>query len=203
MADKTAATTTGATVAAGAQTQSAKKTQKPRVKPTHPRTSEMVNAAIKALKERGGSSLQAIKKYISTTYKVDAEKHAPFIKKYLKAAVATGGLVQTKGKGAAGSFRLASSKPEPVRPKVSSAKAAKKAPAAKKASPKKTPVKRKPVVEKGKPAKETKVKAPAKAAAAAKPKKIAKAAGKKAQPKRTTMPKARKPLSKKTTPKKK
>ncbi|KAK9675123.1 linker histone H1 and H5 family [Popillia japonica] len=56
----------------------------------------MVNGAIKSLKERGGSSLQAIKKYVAANYKVDAEKMSPFIKKYLKAAVASGALVQTK-----------------------------------------------------------------------------------------------------------
>lgn len=71
--------------------------KKPRAKPAHPRTSEMVVNAIKSLKERGGSSLQAIKKYITANYKVDSEKHAPFIKKYLKSAVVTGELVQTKG----------------------------------------------------------------------------------------------------------
>ncbi|CAH1384093.1 unnamed protein product, partial [Tenebrio molitor] len=59
--------------------------------------------------ERGGSSLQAIKKFVAANYKVDAEKVAPFIKKYLKGAVASGSLVQTKGKGASGSFKLASS----------------------------------------------------------------------------------------------
>lgn len=85
--------------------------KKPRGKPAHPRTSEMVNGAIKALKERGGSSLQAIKKYISANYKVDAEKLSPFIKKYLKSAVTSGELVQTKGKGASGSFKLSSAKP--------------------------------------------------------------------------------------------
>ncbi len=71
--------------------------KKPRSKPAHPRTSEMVYNAIKSLKERGGSSLQAIKKYITANYKVDSEKHAPFIKKYLKTAVGNGDLVQTKG----------------------------------------------------------------------------------------------------------
>lgn len=80
--------------------------KKPRVKPAHPPTSDMVNAAIKSLKERGGSSLQAIKKYIAANYKVDAEKLAPFIRKYLKAAVASGALTQPKGKGASGSFKL-------------------------------------------------------------------------------------------------
>ncbi|WP_457844077.1 histone H1/H5 family protein, partial [Staphylococcus aureus] len=53
--------------------------------------------------------LQAIKKYVSANYKVDAEKMSPFIKKYLKSAVVSGTLVQTKGKGASGSFKLASS----------------------------------------------------------------------------------------------
>ena len=87
--------------------------KKPRAKPAHPRTSEMVSSAIKSLKERGGWSLQAIKKYIAANYKVDTEKFTPFIKKYLKAAVASGELVQTKGKGDSGSFKLASAaKPE-------------------------------------------------------------------------------------------
>ena len=89
-------------------------TKKPRTKPVHPRTSEMVVNAIKSLKERGGSSLQAIKKYIAANYKVDSEKLSPFIKKYLKTAVASGELVQTKGKGASGSFKLAAAKAKKV-----------------------------------------------------------------------------------------
>lgn len=83
--------------------------KKPKSTPTHPPTQQMVDAAIKTLKERGGSSLLAIKKYIAATYKVDVQKLAPFIKKYLKSAVASGKLVQTKGKGAAGSFKLSAS----------------------------------------------------------------------------------------------
>jgi hypothetical protein len=86
--------------------------KKPRVKPVHPRTSEMVANAISSFKERGGSSLQAIKKYIAANYKVDSEKLSPFIKKYLKTAVASGELVQTKGKGASGSFKVAPAKTE-------------------------------------------------------------------------------------------
>jgi hypothetical protein len=34
--------------------------KKPRTKPVHPPTSEMVGNAIKSLKERGGSSLQEV-----------------------------------------------------------------------------------------------------------------------------------------------
>ncbi|XP_076279171.1 histone H1-like [Lasioglossum baleicum] len=75
-------------------------------KPYHPSTANMVRAAIKALKDRKGSSLQAIKKYISTTYKVDGDKLSPFIKRYLKTALTSGAVVQTSGKGASGSFKL-------------------------------------------------------------------------------------------------
>ncbi|XP_057330128.1 histone H1-like [Microplitis mediator] len=115
------------------------KVKKIRSKPTHPRTADMVNAAIKSLKERSGSSLQAIKKYVTATYKIDAEKQAPFIKKYIKAAVESGGLVQTKGKGAAGSFKLSvhgetTKRTKAKTPSKASAKAVK--------SPKRTPVKK-------------------------------------------------------------
>jgi hypothetical protein len=50
--------------------------------------------------------LQAIKKYIAAIYRVDTEQLSPFIKEYLKTAVASGKLVQTSGKEASGSFRL-------------------------------------------------------------------------------------------------
>ena len=83
--------------------------------------------------ERGGSSLQAIKKCIAANYKVDSEKLSPFIKKYLKTAVASGELVQTKGKGASGSFKLAAAKTEkapvpttPARGRAASSPKAKK-----------------------------------------------------------------------------
>ena len=94
----------------------------------------MVNTAIKTLKERGGSSLQAIKKYIAANYKVDVEKLAPFIKKYLKSAVTAGTLIQTKGKGANGSFKLsAAKKAEKPAKKAKKPKKAKKAKKDKKA----------------------------------------------------------------------
>ncbi|XP_012055627.1 PREDICTED: late histone H1-like [Atta cephalotes] len=84
---------------------------------SRPPTSEMVTAAIKELKDRKGSSFQAIKKYIVSTYKVDGEKVAPFIKRYLKSAVTAGAVVQTKGKGATGSFKLSTDKPKPTKSK--------------------------------------------------------------------------------------
>lgn len=85
--------------------------KKPSTKPNHPATSELVLNAIKTLEEKNGSSLQAIKKFIVSHYKLDTEKLAPFIKKFLKNAVTSGKLIQTKGKGASGSFKLPAAKP--------------------------------------------------------------------------------------------
>ena len=148
---------------AAASPKKAAKAKKPAAKPTHPPTASMVNAAIAALKDRKGSSLPAIKKYIAATYKVDAAKLAPFIRKYLKKAVADGKLAQTKGSGASGSFKLA----KPAAPEKKAVKKPAKKPAAKK-SPKKAA--KKPAAKKAAkktPKKEKKAKKPA----AAKPKK--------------------------------
>nr|XP_045585846.1 histone H1A, sperm-like [Procambarus clarkii]XP_045589301.1 histone H1A, sperm-like [Procambarus clarkii]XP_045590669.1 histone H1A, sperm-like [Procambarus clarkii] len=82
-------------------------TRKPRVQVAHPKTSQMVLAAVAALKDRKGSSLQAIKKYVVANNKVEAAKIAIYIRRFLKKAVADGILVQTKGSGASGSFKLA------------------------------------------------------------------------------------------------
>ena len=46
---------------------------------THPKTTVMVLTAVKALKDKNGSSLQAIKKYIESEYNVDIDKLTPFI----------------------------------------------------------------------------------------------------------------------------
>lgn len=155
-----------------------KTVKKPKAKPSHPPTSEMVTTAIKTLKERGGSSLQAIKKYIAANYKVDVEKLAPFIKKFLKSAVTSGALIQTKGKGANGSFKLSAAKKAEKPKKVKKVvKKAVKKPAAKK-TPKKKAVK-KPKVAK----KEKKAKTPKKPKKPA-PKKAVKKVVKKAAPKK-------------------
>ena len=142
---------------------------------SHPPTADMVNTAIKTLKERGGSSLQAIKKYIAANYKVDVDKLAPFIKKYLKSAVTKGALIQTKGKGATGSFKLSAAK------KVEKKVAKPKKPAAKKV---KTPKKAVKPKKGAAPKKEKKAKTPKKPTKP-KPKKAAKKpAVKKASPKK-------------------
>ncbi|XP_044582929.1 histone H1B-like [Cotesia glomerata] len=73
----------------------------------HPSTSNMVNVAIQNLdNRRHGSSLQAIKKYVYANYQLDPVKTAPLIRRYLKKAVSEGTLVQTKGQGSNGSFKM-------------------------------------------------------------------------------------------------
>jgi len=66
----------------------------------------MVTTAIKTLNDKKGSTLQAIKKYLAVNYHVNLTKFSPFICKYLKTAVAKGDLIQTKGTGALGNFKL-------------------------------------------------------------------------------------------------
>ncbi|CRL07065.1 CLUMA_CG020041, isoform A [Clunio marinus] len=190
----------------------AKKAAKASVKPkkapkSHPPVSDMIVAAIRTLKERGGSSLQAIKKYLAAQYKVDVEKLAPFIKKYLKSAVAKGQLLQTKGKGASGSFKLpAASKKEaaPKKPKTVKPKSVKPKKAA---GEKKKTLAKKSVAKKPKAAgSPTKIKKPvaksAKKPAIAKPPKNVSAKPKAAaKPKKAAAPK-KVATSKKATTKK-
>ena len=61
-----------------------KKAPKKRAPPAHPPAAVMVATAIESLKERSGSSLQAIKKYIAANYNVDMDRQLPFIKRALK-----------------------------------------------------------------------------------------------------------------------
>ena len=176
----------------------------------------MIVNAIKTLKERGGSSVQAIKKFLVAQYKVDTDKLAPFIKKFLKSAVEKGQLLQTKGKGASGSFKLpvAAKKEKVVKPKkVAAEKKPKKAAAKpKNAGEKKV---KKTIAKKPKAAAATKIKKPiaktTKKTVAAKPvvKKEApkpkatpkpKAAPKPKvadKPKKAVAPKAKKPVAEK------
>lgn len=67
----------------------------------------MVHKALQDLNTKKGVSMYAIRKYIEEKYKVDTEKIKLFIKKYLKSGVESGTIIQTKGMGASGSFRLA------------------------------------------------------------------------------------------------
>ena len=169
----------------------AKKATKPKVPAAHPKYTEMIAAAVGSLKERGGSSRQAILKYIVAKYNVGKNETVinTHLKMALRSGVKSGSLKQAKGTGATGSFRLgekAKAAPKKVVAKKPKAAVAKKAKSPKKAvkkatkSPKKAAAK-KSVAKKAKsPAKAkkpaskvTKPKAAAKKPKAAKPKKVA------------------------------
>merc|ERR1712018_416797 len=119
-----------------------KKASKPKAPAAHPKYSVMIAAAITSLKDRTGSSRQAILKYICANYKVDAAKAAVQVRLALKRGVAKGALkmARASGKGA-GSYKVVKvEKPKKVKkakkPKAKKPKKVKKAakkPAAKKA----------------------------------------------------------------------
>ena len=71
----------------------------------HPKYSEMVCAAIAELKGRNGSSRQAIAKYVKAHYEV-GKNFGVHVNKALKSGVTNGWLINTKGSGATGSFKL-------------------------------------------------------------------------------------------------
>jgi len=151
----------------------AKKVAKPAA---HPPFKAMILAAIPALKERGGSSRQAILKYIVANNKVDAAKAAGPLKLALRKALADGTILKAKeaGKGA-GKFKVG---------KVEKPKKVKKVKKVKAKKPKKVKKVKKPAAKKAKK--------PAK-----------KAAKKPAAKKAAKKPAAKKPAAKKAAPKKK
>merc|ERR1712119_95432 len=107
----------------------------------HPKYSEMIASAITILKDRTGSSRQAILKNICANYKVDATKAVVQVRLALKRGVANGAfkMARASGKGA-GSYKIVKvEKPKKVKkakkPTAKKAKKPKKAakkPAAKK-----------------------------------------------------------------------
>lgn len=165
----------------------AKATKK--VPAAHPKYSEMISAAIAALKERSGSSRQAIQKYIVANYKVGdgANTH---LKSALRKGVTAGAFKQVKGAGASGSFKLADKvkAEKPAKKKTAAKKPAKKSVAAKKPAAKKTPKKKKPA--KKPAAKKPAAKKAAKKPAAKKP--APKKAAKKTPKKKAAAKKAKK-----------
>ena len=111
-------------------------------KASGPPVSELITKAVAASKERSGVSLAALKKALAAAG-YDVEKNNSRIKLGLKSLVSKGTLVQTKGTGASGSFKLnKEAKPKKkagaTKPKkaIGAAKKPKKATAV--ATPKKT-----------------------------------------------------------------
>merc|ERR1712021_313841 len=109
----------------------------------HPKYSVMIATAITTLKDRTGSSRQAILKSIVANNKVDAAKAAVQVRLALKRGVAKGALkmARASGKGA-GSYKVVKvEKPKKVKkakkPKAKKVKKVKKAKKAKKPAAKK------------------------------------------------------------------
>jgi len=179
-------------------TKATKKPAAPKKPAEHPKYSEMVIAAITTLKERNGSSRQAIVKYIKANYKV-SDNSDTHIKLALKRSVVAGTLLQPKGTGASGSFKLVKKAVEPKK------KVAKKPAAA--ATKKTTPKKKAAPKKKASAKKATTKSTPKKKAAVAKVATKKPASAKKAAAKKPAAKKvAKKPAAKKAvkkTPKKK
>ena len=158
-------------------------------KAEHPSYREMISSALGAMKERKGTSRQKIQKFIAETYKLELSASNSHLKRALTSGVTKGAFLQTTGKGASGSFKLA---PMPAAgPKKRTKKVAKK-PAVKKTAAKKRVKKCAPKKAAKKPAAK---KRPAKKCA---PKK---AASKKAASKKKKVTK-KKPAAKKASKKK-
>ncbi|KAI8441599.1 hypothetical protein MSG28_015167 [Choristoneura fumiferana] len=81
-------------------------------------TKSMIHEALNELKTRKGVSSYAIKKYLETRYNVETEKVNYLIKKTLKSGVEDGSIIQVKGIGASGSFKLAPVKEKAKKPKA-------------------------------------------------------------------------------------
>lgn len=159
------------------------KATKPKAAPAHPKYIDMICAAIRTLNERGGSSRQAITKWIIANYKISETSAGTHIKLALKRGVTSGTLIHTKGLGASGSFKVVKKVEKPKKKKV---------------------VKKKPVK---KPAKKPKTKAkkaasPKKSAKKPAAKKTAKTTKKPAKKAGTPKKVAKKPAAKKDKAKK-
>ncbi|KAI6206031.1 Histone H1.5 [Aphelenchoides besseyi] len=147
----------------------APKVAKPKTPSSHPTYIEMVKRAIDDLKEgHKGSSRAAVLKYILSHFNVGEQIVSinAHLRQALKRGVTSGVLIQSKGTGASGSFRLASkSKDSTSAAKKPKTKAVKKDATA--ASPKKTtkPKKTKTASTKAAAPKSPATKKPTKAAA--------------------------------------
>uniref|UniRef100_UPI003AAC371B histone H1-like n=1 Tax=Centroberyx gerrardi TaxID=166262 RepID=UPI003AAC371B len=192
---------------AAATAKTVKPAKKKAVKPkkSGPSVSELITKAVSASKERSGVSLAAVKKSLAAGG-YDVDKNKARVKIAIKNLVEKGILVQVKGTGASGSFKIAKTAEKVKKPAVKKAAPKAKKPAAKKPvkSPKKKAAAKKTVAAKKSPAKAKKpaAKKPAAKKAAKSPKKAVKkpAAAKKPVAKKAAKPKAAKP---KKAPKKK
>ncbi|XP_072889794.1 histone H1.0-A-like [Hemitrygon akajei] len=114
----------------------------------HPKYTEMITAAIKALNSRGGVSRQAIQAYIKKEYNVGDSADIQ-VKLGLKRLLMSRVIKHIKGTGASGSFRLAKAD-EPKKAAKKVAKTVKKSASPRKAAATKKAVKAAPKAKKTK-----------------------------------------------------
>lgn len=145
-----------------------KRRSKSQKKKTGPTVSDLILKAASASKERGGVSLVALKRALKTGG-YDVVKNRARILVAIKRLVANKSLVQIKGTGASGSFKLNKKPPAPRKKKVVKKKS--KAKKVKKTRVKKTAEGATPMAKKSKKKKAKSPKKAKKPAAAKKPKK--------------------------------
>ncbi|XP_060754411.1 histone H1-like [Neoarius graeffei] len=184
---------------AAAPAKAPKKKAASKTKKSGPSVGELIIKAVSASQERSGVSLSALKKALQAAG-YDVEKNNSRVKIAVKNLVRKSVLVQTKGTGASGSFKLNKTQTAGKKAAPKARKAAAKKPTAAK-KPKKVAAKKSPKKAKKPPAKKA-TKSPKKAKKTSTPKKAAKSAKKT----KTAKPKAVKPKmakAKKAAPKKK
>merc|ERR1712141_320818 len=120
----------------GSKAKKSTKTTK-KMEQAHPPSSVMILKAIEDLKEKKGSSLASIKKYIGANYKVDLTKLSIHIRKALKSGIEKKTI--TASAGMAGRFKIAKveSKPKAKPTKKATPKKAEKTKSVKKTATKK------------------------------------------------------------------
>ncbi|XP_073335552.1 histone H1-like [Pagrus major] len=194
-----------------AKTAKKKQLTKPR---TGPGLSDMIVTIVSASKERGGVSGSAIKRAL-TARGYDVEKNNARVRLAVRTLVLKGTLIQARGTGVSGSFKISKKAAEPKAKKgtkQAAARAKKPAtPTKKPATPTKKPAAKKTPKKAKKPAAKKTTKSPKKVTRSPKkvtrsPKKVK--APKKGSKKTTAVKKSpvkrvSKPKTKKTTPKKK
>ena len=89
------------------------KRKMPKTPADHPKYEEMIKTAIRTLKERNGSSRQAIEKVHQSQLQGGRVTAAQHIKTALKKGAANGTFIHTKGVGASGSFKLPKEQKKP------------------------------------------------------------------------------------------
>ncbi|XP_051990878.1 histone H1-like [Xyrauchen texanus] len=106
-----------ALAAAAPPAKSPKKKSAAKPKKTDPSVGDLIIKTVTASKERSGVSLATLKKALATSG-YDVEKNNSRVKIAVRSLVTKGTLVQTKGTGASGSFKLNKKQAESTKKRI-------------------------------------------------------------------------------------